>query len=97
MTSFVLSEDAAADIESIFEFIAADDPRSALGVIDALESAMQGLAERPLLGHLREELADAPLRFWSVYSYLIVYDPSSRPITILRVVSGYRDVAELLT
>ena len=97
MTTFVLTEDAAADLEAIFEFVASDDARTALRVLDELEGAMEMLAATPLVGHLREELAAAPLRFWSVYSYLVIYDPSSRPITILRVVSGYRDVAELLT
>ena len=97
MTGFVLTEDAAADLESIFEFIATDDPRAALRVLDELEAAMQMLAAAPLVGHLREELAAAPLRFWSVYSYLVIYDPSASPITVLRVLSGYRDVADLLT
>lgn len=96
MSAFVLSEDAEADLEAIFAFIATDDPRAALRVLDELEGAMQRLAERPLAGHSRHDLADPPLRFWSVYSYLLVYDPTLRPIAILRVLSGYRDVAELL-
>jgi len=32
----------------------------------------------------------------SVYSYLVVYDPESRPLTIVAVLHGARDVAHLL-
>lgn len=36
------------------------------------------------------------LKFWCVYSYLVVYDPESRPLTIVAVLHGARDVGELL-
>ena len=35
-------------------------------------------------------------RFWAAYSYLIIYDPASRPIEVVPILSGYRDVAALL-
>jgi hypothetical protein len=31
-------------------------------------------------GHYREDLTDPPLKFWTVFSYLIVYDPAKRPV-----------------
>ena len=39
---------------------------------------MRRLAQTPLMGHLREDLTDEPVRFWSVYSYVIVYDRTCR-------------------
>ncbi len=48
------------------------------------------------MGHLREDLAEEPLRFWPVYSYLIIYRPDSRPLEIVRVLHGARDVRNLL-
>jgi hypothetical protein len=39
----------------------------------------------------------APLRFWPVYSYLIVYRPDAEPLAVVRVLSGSRDVAEILS
>lgn len=48
------------------------------------------------MGHLREDLTRRPFRFWPVYSYLIVYRPETRPIQILRVLHGARDVKSLL-
>jgi plasmid stabilization system protein ParE len=49
------------------------------------------------LGHRREDLtARADVLFWPVYSYLIIYRPGRRPIEILRVLHGKRDVAKTL-
>ena len=51
--------------------------------------------ECPGLGHLREDLADEPLRFWPVYAFLIIYRPA-RPLEVLRVLHAARDVRRLL-
>ncbi|MFP4148959.1 MAG: type II toxin-antitoxin system RelE/ParE family toxin, partial [Nitriliruptoraceae bacterium] len=53
------------------------------------------LADHPGLGHLREDLADEALRVWTVHSYLVIYRPDARPLQIVRVLSGYRDIAIL--
>lgn len=66
-------------------------------VVLALEDAFVLLASRPRIGHARADLTDRPLKFWSVYSYLIVYDPVSDPLTIIAVLHGARDVAKILT
>ena len=29
------------------------------------------------IGHTREDLTSRPVKFWSVYSYLVVYDPET--------------------
>jgi antitoxin ParD1/3/4/toxin ParE1/3/4 len=57
---------------------------------------MRRLAEAPGLGHLRDDLTDEPLRFWAVYSYLIVYRPETDPLEIVRVLHGARDVRAVL-
>jgi hypothetical protein len=31
-----------------------------------------------------------------VHSYLVIYRPETRPLQIVRVLSGYRDIATLL-
>ena len=53
-------------------------------------------ARNPQIGHTRPDLTTKPVRFWPIYSYLIVYDPQSRPLEIVRILSGYRDIAALL-
>jgi len=59
-------------------------------------AACASLANTPYLGHKREDLTPRPLRFWPVGSYLIIYKPDTKPLEILRILSGYRDVAGLL-
>jgi antitoxin ParD1/3/4/toxin ParE1/3/4 len=36
------------------------------------------------------------VKFWPVYSYLIVYDPEAKPVQVIRVLHGLRDVEEIL-
>ena len=58
--------------------------------------ALKLLGKQPGVGHVREDLTGRPVKFWPVYSYLIVYDPETEPIQILRVLHGMRDVEEIL-
>ena len=57
---------------------------------------MHRLAELPALGHVRDDLVDESLRVWTVHSYLVIYRPEARHLQIVRVLSGYRDIATLL-
>jgi plasmid stabilization system protein ParE len=50
----------------------------------------------PGMGHRRNELASKELFVWPVGQYLIIYRPDTDPLEIVRVVSGYRDLAALL-
>lgn len=94
--SFALTDHARSDLGEIWEFIASDNLDAADRLLDELEEAMSEAARLPLLGHRREDLTEANVRFWRVRSYLVIYDPESQPLTILRVLSGFRDVATLL-
>ena len=97
MARFVLSPEASDDLREIRDYIARDSTSAARRVLADLRVAMRRLAEMPEIGHVRQDLADEPLRFWPVYSYLIIYRPDSRPLEVVRVLSGYRDIAELLS
>ncbi len=48
------------------------------------------------MGHLRQDLTDRPVRFWTVHSYLIIYHDTQDGIGIARVLSGFRDISALL-
>jgi antitoxin ParD1/3/4/toxin ParE1/3/4 len=65
-------------------------------VLDRLERAFLELAEMPRLGHRREDLTPERFRFWPVYEYLVVYDPDTSPLGIVRVLHGHRDVGREL-
>ena len=48
------------------------------------------------MGHTREDLTNKPVRFFTFkWHYLIIYK-ACRPIEIVRVLSEYRDIANLL-
>ena len=96
MKGFRLSPQAYQDTDEIWEFIALDNLDAADRVRDKIFEAFEKLAEMPGMGHLRENLAEEPLRFWPVYSCLIIYRPDSRPLEIVRVLHGARDVRNLL-
>ena len=97
MARFVLSPEARDDLREIRDYIARDSSEAARRVLVELREAMRRLSEMPQMGHLREDLADEPLRFWPVHSYLIIYRPDRSPLEVVRVLSGYRDIAELLS
>lgn len=65
-------------------------------VLDVIKDSFETLGHNPGIGHSREDLTDEGLKFWSVYRYLIVYDPRSEPIDIIRVIHGARDLENLL-
>lgn len=93
---YSLTPAARADLVDIDDYIRQDSPEAAERVRAKLRQAMRKLAEYPGMGHLREDLADEPLRFWPLYSYLIIYRAAARPIEILRIIHGSRDVRKLL-
>ena len=96
MKRFFYTPDAAQDLADIGGHIARSSPSAAKKVIKEIRAAVRKLASQPGLGHLRPDLTPLQLRFWSVYSYLIIYDCERKPIEIIRVLHGARDVAEIL-
>ncbi len=95
---FILAAAARADLREISDYIRLDSPAAAQRVRQELRAAMQRLAGMPGLGHMREDLAaiDPALRFFSVYSYLIIYRTETDPLEVVRVLHGARDVRRIL-
>lgn len=97
MGRFVFTPAARADLAEIVKYIRDQgSPDAAKRVGKELRRAMRELADMPGMGHLRNDLADEPLRFWAVYSYLIIYRPDAKPLQIIRVLHGARDVEAIL-
>ncbi len=96
MSRFVLTTIAAQDIREIYTYIAAERPGAASKVRERTLIALKRIAEHPGIGHVREDLTDKPVRFWPTGRYWVIYDPAARPVQIIRVLDGARDVAGLL-
>lgn len=96
MADHFYSPEARLDLLEIWEYIARDNVDAADRVEREIEQAISRLARNPEIGHFRRDLTSKPVRFWAVYSYLVIYNPATHPLEIVRILSGYRDVAALL-
>lgn len=96
MADHFYSPEARLDLLEIWEFIARDNVDAADRVEQEIRLAVAKLARNQELGHFRRDLTSRPVRFWTVYSYLIIYDLEARPLEVVRILSGYRDLAALL-
>jgi plasmid stabilization system protein ParE len=96
MRNYELSQHALLDLEEIVSYLNRENPQAANEFVDAAFLAMDDLAQNPLLGHVREDLTNRPVRFWTFkWHYLIIYTEQP-PINIVRVLSGYRDIVNLM-
>ena len=48
------------------------------------------------MGHRRQDLTSADVRFFPVYSYLIVYRPERKPLQVVSILHGNRDIERIL-
>src|ERR1041385_4407556 len=96
MADYFISPDARIDLNEVWDYIAKDNIDAADRVAQEFRETIAFLAANPELAHVRGDLTSRPVRFWRIYSYLIVYDPETRPMEVVRILSGYRDVASLL-
>ena len=81
MSDYALHPEALADIDDIWQYVANDSVDAADRVIETIFENIATVAASPQQGHPRPDLTSAPLLFWRVYSYLIVYAPTERPLS----------------
>src|SRR5580704_10624299 len=97
MSRFIVTPSAEDDLVEIITHIAQDNPTAAATVRRKLHAAFEQLAGMPGIGHFREDLLNRRHKFWSVYSYVIVYRWRAKPIEIIAVVHGARDLETLIS
>lgn len=94
---YVLAPQAALDLAEIWRYI---KEQTSVTVANRVESAMREriafLAGTPGAGHRRKDLTDEDVKFIPVYSYLIVYRPETKPLQIVSILHGRRDVEQIL-
>jgi plasmid stabilization system protein ParE len=97
MRRYLLTDEAQADLAEINDYLKREaGVHVAKSTLTKIKEAFLFLSRTPGAGHVREDLTSDPVRFWSVYSYLIVYDPAKRPIEILHIIHGNREIAAVL-
>ena len=96
MSGYILSAAVEFDLDEIWEYIAADNIDAADRWIGKLFDAFEALGQTPGMGHRREDLTEYPVLFWPVGAYLIIYRAERRPIEIVAVTQGSRDIPAFL-
>ena len=96
-TRFVLAPQAAEDLVGIWRYIKS---QSSSAMADHVQSVIRDkfifLAQSPEAGHHRRNLTNEEVKFFPVYSYLIVYRPETKPLQIVAILHGRRDVEGVL-
>lgn len=97
MTRYRLSPEAQRDLIDIRQYlIGAGGAGLARYVLGEIRDRLQFLAANPGSGHSREDLTNEPVKFWPVFSYLIVYDPAMKPLGVARILHGSQDLETML-
>jgi toxin ParE1/3/4 len=89
------SKQAERDLEEIGDYIAADNPHRAVTFIQEIRAHCARIADAPLAYVARPELGEG-IRSCPHGRYVIFFQISGDEILIARVLSGVRDLAQLI-
>jgi toxin ParE1/3/4 len=87
---------AIADLESIGDFIAEDNPEAARRFVGELRERCSRILNAPLGGAPRQELGDG-LRSVPFGRYVIFYDVVQKIVTVQRVLHSARDIGAIFS
>ena len=93
---YQLSAEAQNDLFEIWGRIAEDSVPLANRIEDEFHELFASLGRMPGQGHTRRELTSRPVLFFPLYSFLVVYQPDMRPVRIMAVLRGKRNLKRLL-
>jgi toxin ParE1/3/4 len=96
MAEVLWSLTATDDLQDLEDFIARDSILYAIDFVDRIVEAGERLGQNPLLGRVVPEFGRSKLRELLFRGYRIVYLLKEDSVTILRVVHGARDLADLV-
>ena len=95
---YILASAAEQDREGIFAYTyrRSGSIEIARRVDRKLKEEFKRIGRTPTIGHTRADL-DIPENFLvrSVYSYLVIYDPQTPPVQILRIWHGAQEKPEI--
>jgi plasmid stabilization system protein ParE len=94
---YVLAPQAVRDLVDIWRYLKKESSQETADRVESMvRSKFVYLAGFPRGGHRRRDLTSADVRFFSIYSYLIVYGPETEPLQIVAILHARRDVANIL-
>jgi toxin ParE1/3/4 len=90
------TEEALADLDDIYEFIALDNPVRAETHVDNIKKACRSLCETPFIGVSRNDLGP-DIRILNLWRRIVVaYQVVPGRVEVLRVFSGGQDYEAIL-
>lgn len=95
MKGYRLSEKARADLQSIADYIATDNPAASARVVEGVEAAARLLVDVPFAGRSRDEL-QPDLRGFAVRPYTLFYQVRTDFVYVVRVLHQARDIEKAL-
>lgn len=97
MSRYVFSPEAASDLVEIWLYLRDEAGRETADRVEAvIRDRIALLAANPGAGHFRRDLTDQPVEFFPAYSWLIVYRPDTRPLQVVSILHGHRNVEGVL-
>src|SRR5215469_16683817 len=94
---YVLAPIAARDLVQIWRYI---KKQSSVRIADRAEQVILDRIlfhdRSPGAGHSRKDLTEKPVKFFPIYSYLIVYLPDTKPLQVVAILHGHQNVKRLL-
>jgi len=91
VSRFRLTDQAKADLKSIWAYVTQDSYRSADRLVARIATLFPKLADHPRMGRSREDLLPG-LRSFPVLRYVIFYQATADGVEILRILPGSRDI-----
>lgn len=95
-SSYSVSAEAQEDLFEIWRWIAGDSLDLADRIDQEFHEVFASLGRMPLQGHTRTDLTNRPVRFFPLYSFIVVYQPDLKPVRIMAVLRGRRNVKRIL-
>jgi plasmid stabilization system protein ParE len=96
---FQLTPQAIEDLDVIWWAIAVDNRHAAERVEMEILATCHRLAKHPRMGTKRQDVTMLPVRFWTITkfpNYVIVYRPETKPLQVVAVLHGKRDLQDVL-
>lgn len=88
---------ALEDMEKIADYIATDNKSASFKMFKSFYKSFDNLCNHPELGTIRKDFTYKNVRFLKVHKhYLVVYNFDKENIYILRILSNYQNICNLL-
>lgn len=86
---------AARDLQSIGDYVAHDNPRAAMRLVERLIARGEAVAATPEIGRMVPEFGRPDIREVITGHYRIVYQVSDAGVRMLTVFEGHRQIEDI--